>query len=118
MRLFRLIVLIIPNLDIDLDPFRHEKFDIFAIIRALLIDPQYLLSQPFFEKVRILLHRFLEIDLHQWKNEERADHNDGDLSLRWGVVHSHDELHHTWEDRDEEDNHQHEDHQEIGVVSL
>ena len=43
MRLLRLIVLVIPDLDIDLYPFRHKKLDILAIIRTLLIDPQYLL---------------------------------------------------------------------------
>ena len=75
-------MLVVPDLHVDLDPFRHEKLDILAIIGTLLIDPQYLLSQPLLEKVRILLDGFLEVDAHEWEDEERADHDDWYLSLR------------------------------------
>lgn len=64
MRLLRLIVLVISDLNIDLNPFRHKKLNVLTIISTLLINPQNLLSQPFLKKVRILLHRFFEIDPH------------------------------------------------------
>lgn len=44
MRLLCLIVLVVSDLYVDLNPFRHEKLDILIIIGTLLIDPQYLLS--------------------------------------------------------------------------
>lgn len=74
--------LIEVHLNVDLCALWHEKFDILVICLALLVNPQYFLTQFLFEKVRVLLHGLLDVDLNKRHDKEAANDDHRQLTPR------------------------------------
>lgn len=108
-------VFIIVDLNIDLDPFRHEELNILVISLTLPVDLQNLLSELFLKEVRVLLLGLLDIDADKRNDEKGADYDDWQLAERAGA---HEVLDCPREDHNEERNDEDEDHEEGRVVGL
>lgn len=66
------------HLNVDLDPFRHEKFYPLPLFCTNLVNFQNLLSQLLLEEVRVLLDGFFRVYFEEGDDEEDAgEYNDG-----------------------------------------